>query len=92
MLSPLERTGGGDVDAIRDDHLQRVNEIVIDHSLSEMSPVAAQLYWTLYLGLLSYWTADRSPKQENSLALLDQSISMFCDWLCNAGGDQTPAE
>lgn len=81
-LSPHAVSGvAGDVDAIRLSHLQRVQEILASHNLSDVSPVATQLYWTLYLGILSYWTRDRSPKQEDSLALVDQSVAMFCDWL-----------
>jgi len=92
-LSPLVIVGAsGDVDAIRVNHLQQAQEIHSDHNQPEMSAVATQLYWTLYLGLLSYWTADQSPKQEDSLALLDQSVSMFCEWLRRESSDQTREE
>jgi hypothetical protein len=77
----------GDVEGIRMSHLQQVQEILANHDLPEISAVAMQLYWTLYLGILSYWIRDRSPKQEDSLALLDQSVSMFCDWLRRERGD-----
>ena len=40
-----------------------------------------QLYWTLYVGVLSHWSEDTSPKQEDTLALLDASINMFTTWL-----------
>jgi AcrR family transcriptional regulator len=87
-MSPLAMTGvSGDVDGIRVSHLQQVQEILADHELPEISPVAMQLYWTLYLGILTYWISDRSPKQEDSLALIDQSVSMFCDWLRRERGD-----
>jgi hypothetical protein len=36
-----------------------------------------QLYWTLYLGVLAYWATDVSPQQEDTLALLDQSLKLF---------------
>jgi len=36
-----------------------------------------QLYWTLYLGVLAYWATDVSPKQEDTMALLDQSLMLF---------------
>jgi hypothetical protein len=39
------------------------------------------LYWTLYTGLLTFWASDSSRKQEETLALLDQSIAMFVGWL-----------
>lgn len=35
------------------------------------------LYWSLYLGVLSFWARDESPNQEDTLALLDQGIRMF---------------
>jgi Tetracyclin repressor-like, C-terminal domain len=42
-----------------------------------------QLYWTLYLGVLAYWAADASPNQEDTLALLDQSLKLFVASLPN---------
>lgn len=35
------------------------------------------LYWSLYLGVLSFWARDESPNQEDTLALLDQGVRMF---------------
>lgn len=46
-----------------------------------LSSTAMHMYWTLYLGVLSFWVNDKSPKQEDTLALLDQSIEMFVGWL-----------
>ena len=43
--------------------------------------MALQLYWTLYTGVLAFWAKDTSPKQEDTLALLDESMTMFTDWL-----------
>jgi AcrR family transcriptional regulator len=83
-LSPLVLAD--DVDAIRLSHLQKAQEILAGHELPDVSPVALQLCWTLYLGILSFWTKDRSPKQEDSLALVDQSVSMFCQWLSRDRG------
>jgi AcrR family transcriptional regulator len=92
-LSPLLAAASSeDLDAVRVSHLEQVQEILSHHGLSEISPVAIQLYWTLYLGILSYWTSDRSPKQEDTLALVDQSVSMFCDWLRREHDNQTQAE
>jgi hypothetical protein len=36
-----------------------------------------QLYWTLYLGVFAHWATDDSPHQEDSLAVLDQSLKLF---------------
>jgi hypothetical protein len=38
------------------------------------------LYWTLYLGVLTFWGNDPSPNQEDTLALMDQSLAMFVQW------------
>jgi AcrR family transcriptional regulator len=49
------------------------------------------LYWSLYLGVLSFWAVDRSPKQEDTWALLDQSVRMFAGALRRAGVAEVPA-
>ena len=41
------------------------------------SPIAQHIYGALYLGLLAWWSADASPKQESTLAVLDRTLSMF---------------
>ena len=47
-------------------------ELARQHELdAALTPVALQMYWTLYLGVLSFWTNDKSPKQEDTLALED---------------------
>ena len=51
----------------------------------ELDPVALQLYWTLYTGVLMFWAQDRSRKQEDTLALLDESMAMFAGWLQREG-------
>jgi AcrR family transcriptional regulator len=40
-------------------------------------PVSAHLFWTLYLGALAFWCSDETPGQEDTLALLDQSMRLF---------------
>jgi hypothetical protein len=61
--------------------IETVQEMIRQHGLSEPSSVAMQLYWTLYTGVLAYWVKDSSTNQEDSLAMLDQSMKMFVDWL-----------
>jgi hypothetical protein len=69
---------GSPGDAIRIDHLEQVEEIVSSHGYpGPRSAVAVQLYWTLYLGVFAFWAADDSPGQEDTLALLDQSLKLF---------------
>lgn len=78
-LSPLAGAGSGE--SIRLRHLETVAGIVRRHGLPEPSGVTLQLYWTLYTGVLAFWAGDSSPRQEDTLALLDDSMSMFAHWL-----------
>jgi hypothetical protein len=45
------------------------------------------MYWALYTGVLAIWAADKSPKQEDTLALLDQSLNMFAAWMRESAGE-----
>jgi AcrR family transcriptional regulator len=81
-LSPLIASQRSETnDSLRADHLATVAEIARKHGVAELSTVALQVYWSLYIGVLAFWAADRSPKQEDTLALLDQSLAMFVGWL-----------
>jgi AcrR family transcriptional regulator len=62
-------------------HLETVTRLAREHGFAQLSPLTLQLYWMLYIGVLTYWASDKSPKQEDTLALLDQSLGMFVDWL-----------
>jgi AcrR family transcriptional regulator len=89
-LSPLtavERCES--TDFLRAQHLEAVAALVRKHRLAELSPVTLQVYWTLYIGVLAFWAGDKSPKQEDTLALLDQSLSMFVAWMRSEQGDTT---
>jgi AcrR family transcriptional regulator len=79
IFSPLARSSPDSPgDAIRIDHLEQVEEIVRSHGYpGTRSAVAVQLYWTLYLGVFAFWAADASLGQEDTLALLDQSLKLF---------------
>jgi len=89
IFSPLarsspDRTG----DAIRVRHLELVEEIIAAHGGNRpLRAVSLQLYWTLYLGVFAYWAADASPNQEDTLALLDQSLKLFIASLDRKGED-----
>jgi AcrR family transcriptional regulator len=74
ILAPAERTmRDHETDRIRDEHLAEVERIV---GLS-LSPMVRHLYWSLYSGVVTFWVADQSPRQEETLAFLDQSMALF---------------
>ena len=85
-LSPLAAAPADGDDSLRLAHLEAVAELAKKHGLGELGSLALQLYWTLYTGVLLFWANDRSPKQEDTLALLDQSLAMFTGWLETEGG------
>lgn len=79
IFSPLARPSAySPGDAIRVDHLEMVDSLISSHGFpGPRSALAVQLYWTLYLGVFAFWTADDSPGQEDTLALLHQSLRLF---------------
>jgi AcrR family transcriptional regulator len=90
IFSPLARQSPGSPgDAIRVDHLELVLAIVTSHGFQAPPAVTVQLYWTLYLGVFAYWAADDSPGQEDTLALLDQSLKLFVASLGIGQGRET---
>jgi AcrR family transcriptional regulator len=82
LLSPLTTNHSGEHSFFRTAHLEIVSHILLRHAQEDaVSSMAIQLYWTLYTGVLVFWARDSSPRQEDSLALLDESLSMFVGWL-----------
>ena len=83
IFSPLARPSADSPgDAIRVDHLEMVDAIVSSHGFpGPRSAVVVQIYWTLYLGVFAFWATDDSPGQEDTLALLDQSLRLFVSTL-----------
>jgi len=80
-LSPLAAAQNDDASTLRVGHLEAVSAIIARHESGPRSPTALQLYWTLYTGILLFWANDKSPKQEDTLALIDDSVNMFAGWL-----------
>ncbi len=80
-LSPLSTTRSPVNDSLRTGHLEIVTQLARRRGCAELSPLALYMYWTLYTGVLIFWSNDKSPKQEDTLALLDQSLAMFVAWL-----------
>jgi AcrR family transcriptional regulator len=91
-LNPLAAAPADGDGSFRVQHLEAVARLAKEHGPGELSPLALQLYWTLYTGLLMFWAKDRSAKQEDTLALLDQSLSMFIGWLESERGAKPKRE
>jgi len=78
-LSPFPRKSVcQEGEAARQAHLAAVQEIIGRHGFSEAPDyVAMTMYWSLYLGILAFWTNDQSPNQEESWALIDYTLCFF---------------
>ena len=87
-LSPLAAAPDAESTSLRVRHLEAVTALAARHGYGELPPTALQLYWTLYTGVLAFWANDRSPKQEDTLALVDDALDMFVGWL----GQQAPTD
>lgn len=78
-LSPFpRRTICQQGESARLQHLDVVQEILGRHGFTEAPDyVAMTMYWSLYLGILAFWTNDESPNQEDSRGLTDYSLRCF---------------
>ena len=76
--------------AIRLQHIETVSRLISEHGRDEpLTALQLQMYWLLFSGVLAFWAKDSSRKQEDTLALLDQSMRMFVAWLSEPGGSET---
>jgi len=92
-LSPLTNEKANGAPPFRIAHLETVSQIVSRHGQEQpLSTVALHLYWTLYTGVLAFWSKDASPRQEDTLALLDQSLAMFVGWLPSRANSTEPQQ
>jgi AcrR family transcriptional regulator len=65
-------------EATRLAHMDSVREIMSRHGFTKAPDyVASTMYWSLYLGILAFWTNDYSPNQEASKSLVDYAAHMF---------------
>lgn len=60
-------------------HLEQVQEVLGHFGIDAAKGVPGwdTLYWSLYLGVLGFWSADTTSNQEASMALLDRATGMF---------------
>ena len=82
-LSMTTLDGGSEIGRrLRNAELECVGEILHDHGIDAGRwSMTVPIYWGLYVGVLTFWAGDTSPKQEDTLAMLDQSMKMFVSWL-----------
>ena len=74
------RTSLAELDETLRGYMENVSELITRHGPNGGQPptvITLHLFWTLLLGVLSYWAQDPSPQQEDTLVLLDQSLRMF---------------
>jgi AcrR family transcriptional regulator len=91
-LGPLATRRGDAGEAMRRDHLEVVGRLLqADGRPGLIDPGSEHLYWTLYVGVLSFWAHDPSPNQEDTLAVLDQSLRAFVSILPPKAGETGPA-
>ncbi|MFQ5490511.1 MAG: TetR/AcrR family transcriptional regulator [Phycisphaerae bacterium] len=77
-LSPFTADSASIGQRLRAEHLETVANLIAEHdAMPAPSFVAMHLYWTLYLGVLAFWSGDPSPNQEDTLVVLDQSLRLF---------------
>ena len=77
---------------LRVNHLETVGELIGSHGQpTALLPdvITMHLYWTLYLGVLSFWAADESPNREDTLVVLDQSMRLFVGSLSSGSKNGT---
>ena len=66
---------------LRESIHSQFRDLLVEFEIEDPSPIQMSIFSSLYTGVLSFWSSDKSPKQEDSLALLDQSVRMYVDWL-----------
>ncbi len=59
-------------------HFGIVKEIISKHGYSKLPDfILLNLYWSLYLGIIAFWSNDRSYNYEETLSLIDYSLKIF---------------
>jgi AcrR family transcriptional regulator len=92
-LSPFPRKNiCQEGEAARQGHLATVQRIITGHGFTEAPDyVAMTMYWSLYLGILAFWSNDESQNQEASQSMIDYSIRMFVQVISGAMPDKGEA-
>lgn len=85
-LSPFPRKAiCPEGETARQEHLDAVGAILGRHGFTRIPDyVSMTIYWSLFLGILAFWTNDESPRQEATWALIDYSVQMFVQTISGA--------
>ncbi len=87
-LSPLALAAAcPEGEDLRVAHLEAMGEVLRKHGRAEPPPTTLHLYWTLFAGILAFWSRDDSRHQEETLAVLDHAMKMFVPSLPAPEGD-----
>ncbi|ACM20374.1 helix-turn-helix transcriptional regulator, TetR family [Geotalea daltonii FRC-32] len=88
-LSPFPRKNiCHEGEAARLQHLNAVQAIIERHGFTEApDEVTITIYWSLFLGILAFWTSDESVNQEATQALIDYSIRTFVHVISGSGSE-----
>ena len=69
----------------REQHLESVSKIMARHGYTMVPEfLSNNIYWSLYLGILAFWSNDDSSDQEATLAMIDYSIILFAEMISTA--------
>ncbi|MEW6426916.1 MAG: TetR/AcrR family transcriptional regulator [Thermodesulfobacteriota bacterium] len=71
-------------EAAKEEHLTVVREIIARQGYSRVPAlVSLHLYWSLYLGILAFWSSDTSENLQQTLALLDYALTIYAQTLAH---------
>lgn len=78
-FSPTPRSGRCvEAEILRNRHLEVLFEVFAVHQIDQpVSATRLHLYWSLYLGIIGFWSNDNSENQCETLALVDQATRLF---------------
>lgn len=88
-LSPFPRKNVcPEGEAARAGHLAGVQGIIARHGFSGAPDnIAMTIYWSLYLGILAFWSNDTSSDQEESQGMIDYALRFFVQAISGSGAE-----
>ena len=76
-MSPFAQ-GSTPSEAARLGHLEHVDQLLAQHGYMHVPKfVFVNMYWSLFTGMLSFWSRDASERQQETLALVDYATRLF---------------